>query len=58
LKQLENASENLKLFKADLLDYDSMAAAITGCQGVFHVATPVPSGKIIDPEVITFAVGY
>jgi hypothetical protein len=35
-----------------------MAAAITGCQGVFHVATPVPSGKIIDPEVITFAVGY
>ncbi|CAL5087647.1 unnamed protein product [Urochloa decumbens] len=27
-----------------------MAAAIAGCQGVFHVATPVPSGKITDPE--------
>lgn len=51
LKLLENASENLKLFKADLLDYDAMAAAIAGCQGVFHVATPVPSGKITDPEV-------
>ncbi|KAL6655332.1 hypothetical protein ACP70R_006158 [Stipagrostis hirtigluma subsp. patula] len=50
LKQLENASENLKLFKADLVDYDAMAAAIMGCQGVFHVATPVPSGKITDPE--------
>lgn len=50
LKQLENASEKLKLFKADLLDYDGMAAAIAGCQGVFHVATPVPSGKITDPE--------
>nr|CAB3453799.1 unnamed protein product [Digitaria exilis] len=50
LKRLENASGNLKLFKADLLDYDAMAAAIVGCQGVFHVATPVPSGKITDPE--------
>uniref|UniRef100_A0A0A8Z0I4 NAD-dependent epimerase/dehydratase domain-containing protein n=1 Tax=Arundo donax TaxID=35708 RepID=A0A0A8Z0I4_ARUDO len=50
LKQLENASANLKLFKADLVDYDDMAAAIMGCQGVFHVATPVPSGKITDPE--------
>ena len=50
LKRSENASENLKLFKADLLDYDAMAAAIAGCQGVFHVATPVPSGKITDPE--------
>nr|CAB3457434.1 unnamed protein product [Digitaria exilis] len=50
LKRLENAPENLKLFKADLLDYDAMAAAIVGCQGVFHVATPVPSGKITDPQ--------
>ncbi|TVU10049.1 hypothetical protein EJB05_43554 [Eragrostis curvula] len=40
LKRLENASANLKLFKADLLDYDGMAAAFAGCQGVFHVATP------------------
>ncbi|WVZ65409.1 hypothetical protein U9M48_014775 [Paspalum notatum var. saurae] len=50
LKQFENASEKLKLFRADLLDYDAMAAAIAGCQGVFHVATTVPSGKITDPE--------
>ncbi|KAL6655333.1 hypothetical protein ACP70R_006159 [Stipagrostis hirtigluma subsp. patula] len=50
LKRLENASERLRLFKADLLDYDAMAAAIAGCQGVFHVATPVPSGNLTDPE--------
>ncbi|KAM0838261.1 hypothetical protein ACQ4PT_061095 [Festuca glaucescens] len=51
LRRLDNAADNLKLLKADLLDYDAMAAAIAGCQGVFHVATPVPSGKITDPEV-------
>ncbi|TVU10048.1 hypothetical protein EJB05_43553 [Eragrostis curvula] len=53
LKRLEHASENLKLFRADLLDYDAMAAAVAGCQGVFHVATPVPSGNLTDPEAMT-----
>ena len=47
LRSLENAPENLKLFKADLLDYDATAAAIAGCQGVFHVASPVPSSNQI-----------
>ncbi|XP_037434974.1 cinnamoyl-CoA reductase 2-like [Triticum dicoccoides] len=51
LRSLENASENLKLIKADLLDYDAMAAAIEGSQGVFHVASPVPKGDVTDPEV-------
>ncbi|KAL6845908.1 hypothetical protein ACP4OV_023356 [Aristida adscensionis] len=51
LKRLDDASENLRLFQADLLDYDSMAAAIVGCHGVFHVATPVPSENLTDPEL-------
>ncbi|CAO2817475.1 unnamed protein product [Amaranthus hypochondriacus] len=51
LKKLENASEKLKLFKADLLDYDSISAAIQGCVGVFHVASPVPSTSVPDPQV-------
>ncbi|XP_062193789.1 cinnamoyl-CoA reductase 1-like [Phragmites australis] len=51
LKTLENAAQNLRLFKADLLDYDSMATAILGCQGVFHVATPVPPENLTDPEL-------
>ncbi|XP_057975588.1 cinnamoyl-CoA reductase 1-like [Malania oleifera] len=51
LRKLEKASEKLKLFKADLLDYDSLCAAISGCNGVFHVASPVPSSTVPNPEV-------
>ncbi|CAK7345967.1 unnamed protein product [Dovyalis caffra] len=53
LKKFDKASENLKLFKADLLDYDSLSSAIEGCQGVFHVASPVPSTtvEVIEPAV-------
>ncbi|GJT01789.1 cinnamoyl-CoA reductase 2-like protein [Tanacetum coccineum] len=53
LKSLEKASENLKLFKADLLDYESLCAAIAECDGVFHTASPVPSGSVelIEPAV-------
>ncbi|XP_073100965.1 cinnamoyl-CoA reductase 1-like isoform X1 [Elaeis guineensis] len=58
LRKLEKASENLQLFKADLLDYDTLKAAFAGCEGVFHVASPVPATKVLDPEakVITPAV--
>ncbi|KAJ4825784.1 hypothetical protein Tsubulata_029407 [Turnera subulata] len=56
LKKLPNSAENLQLFKADLLDYDSLCAAISGCTGVFHVASPVPApGAVVDliePAVI------
>lgn len=51
LKQLDGASENLRLFKADVLDYGTLAAAFAGCEGVFHPATPVPGDKHVDPEV-------
>nr|CAB3453808.1 unnamed protein product [Digitaria exilis] len=50
LKQLDGASENLRLFKADVLDVDTLTSAFVGCEGVFHPATPVPGGKIVDPE--------
>ncbi|KAK8552630.1 hypothetical protein V6N13_121017 [Hibiscus sabdariffa] len=51
LTQLEKASDNLRLFKADLLDYDSLCSAIAGCTGVFHVASPVPSSTVPNPQV-------
>ncbi|XVE81511.1 hypothetical protein DITRI_Ditri15bG0070400 [Diplodiscus trichospermus] len=51
LNQLEKASDNLKLFKADVLDYDSLSSAIAGCTGVFHVASPVPSTTVPNPQV-------
>ncbi|XP_066373818.1 cinnamoyl-CoA reductase 1-like [Miscanthus floridulus] len=51
LPGLDGAAERLRLFKADLLDYGSVAAAIAGCDGVFHVACPVPDYALTDPEV-------
>lgn len=51
LRNLDNVAGKLKLFKADLLDYDSISAAIKGCNGVFHVASPVPPGSVPNPEV-------
>ena len=42
LKKLDNASKNLKLFKADLFDYEGLSSAISGCYGVFHIAGAVP----------------
>jgi hypothetical protein len=33
-----------------VLDYDTLTAAFAGCDGVFHAATPVPDGKLVDPE--------
>jgi hypothetical protein len=51
LKTLEGAGERLQLVRADLLDYDSVASAVAGCEGVFHVASPVPSGRSTNPEV-------
>ncbi|CAN6440919.1 unnamed protein product [Victoria cruziana] len=50
LKTLENSSEKLQFFKADLLDYDGLYYAIFGCDGVFHVASPLPMHAVVDPE--------
>ncbi|XVF74049.1 hypothetical protein PTKIN_Ptkin13bG0030400 [Pterospermum kingtungense] len=51
LMQLPKASHNLNLFKADVLDYHSLSSAIAGCSGVFHVASPVPSTTVPNPQV-------
>ncbi|CAL1359826.1 unnamed protein product [Linum trigynum] len=50
LKQIPNASTNLELVKAELLDYPSLLSAIQGCSGVFHVASPVPSSVVLNPQ--------
>ncbi|CAN6167469.1 unnamed protein product [Urochloa humidicola] len=50
LEQLDGASENLRLFQADVLDYGALAAAFAGCDGVIHPATPVIGDKLVDPE--------
>ncbi|KAI4971156.1 hypothetical protein ZWY2020_002070 [Hordeum vulgare] len=50
LKALEGAGERLQLLSTDLLNYNSIASAVAGCDGVFHVASPVPSGRSTNPE--------
>ncbi|TVU00935.1 hypothetical protein EJB05_53623, partial [Eragrostis curvula] len=55
LMALEGAGERLRLVKADMLDYSSVASAVAGCEGVFHVASPVPFGRCSDPEADVIA---
>ncbi|KAL6873471.1 hypothetical protein ACP4OV_013553 [Aristida adscensionis] len=50
LPAMAGAAERLRLFRADLLDYGSVAAAVAGCDGVFHVACPVLTYNPVHPE--------
>ncbi len=53
----ENVSGTLKFFKSDLLVPDSYKEAMTGCELVFHTASPFstdvkdPQRELIDPAV-------
>ena len=59
LEALEGAESRLRLFQIDLLDYDSIVAALTGASGVFHLASPCTVDRVRDPEVIyCFNVGW
>lgn len=48
---MEGAKERLKLFKMDLMDYQSIQDAIDGCSGVFHLAMPNTIDAVEDPQV-------
>ncbi|KAF3454872.1 hypothetical protein FNV43_RR05320 [Rhamnella rubrinervis] len=50
LRGLEGAETRLRLFQIDLLDYDSIAASINGCSGVFHLASPCIVDQVPEPE--------
>lgn len=50
LKALQGADTRLRLFQIDLLDYDSIVAAVTSTVGVFHLASPCIVDKVHDPE--------
>lgn len=54
LRELEGAKERLTLCRADLLDYDSLRNAIHGCDGVFHIASPVTDDPVsaADPNLM------
>ncbi|KAM0925513.1 hypothetical protein ACQ4PT_004161 [Festuca glaucescens] len=52
LLALEGADDRLSLCRADVLNYDSLSVAFSGCHGVFHVASPVSN----DPDLVPVAV--
>lgn len=54
LRELEGAKERLILCKADLLDFEGLKVAISGCDGVFHTASPVTDDpeQMVEPAVI------
>ncbi|KAK2993821.1 hypothetical protein RJ640_027699 [Escallonia rubra] len=57
LLALDGAKERLHMFKANLLEEGSFDAEISGCDGVFHTASPFfyaaadPQAELIDPAV-------
>ncbi|TKW19847.1 hypothetical protein SEVIR_4G046000v4 [Setaria viridis] len=53
LRALPGAAERLELCRADLLDYDAIRAAVAGCHGVFHTASPVTDDpeQMVEPAV-------
>jgi anthocyanidin reductase len=57
LLEIPGAAERLKLFRAELSEDGSFDAAVAGCHGVFHVATPIdfapkdPETDVIKPAV-------
>eukprot|EP00931_Biecheleriopsis_adriatica_P073300 TRINITY_DN47611_c0_g1_i1.p1 TRINITY_DN47611_c0_g1~~TRINITY_DN47611_c0_g1_i1.p1 ORF type:complete len:327 (-),score=65.76 TRINITY_DN47611_c0_g1_i1:214-1194(-) len=53
LLNLPGATERLQLFSAELMKAGSFDEAVSGCDGVFHAASPLPMGKgAEDPENI------
>ncbi|XP_068314246.1 vestitone reductase-like [Pyrus communis] len=53
LTSLPGATERLNIFTADLSNLDSFCAAVEGCMGVFHVATPVDFQDNEPEQVVT-----
>nr|XP_025666950.1 cinnamoyl-CoA reductase 1 isoform X2 [Arachis hypogaea] len=50
LEALEGASTRLRLFQIDLLQYETIVAAVRGCSGVFHLASPCIVDEVHDPQ--------
>lgn len=54
LIELPRADTNLKLWKADMNVEGSYDEAVKGCEGVFHMATPMDF-ESDDPEVCCYS---
>lgn len=47
-------SDRLRLFRADLNEEGSFNEAVKGCDGVFHVATPMEFGVAVEDNIGKF----
>ncbi|KAH7672576.1 Cinnamoyl-CoA reductase protein [Dioscorea alata] len=50
LESMDGAQDRLKLFQIDLLDFDSILAAVHGVSGILHIASPCIVDLVRDPE--------
>jgi bifunctional dihydroflavonol 4-reductase/flavanone 4-reductase len=56
LLSLPGAAERLKLFRADLSEEGTFDSAVEGCEGVFHVASPMDFSKLSEDDFVQPAV--
>ncbi|XP_024032264.1 dihydroflavonol 4-reductase-like, partial [Morus notabilis] len=47
-------SDRLRLFRADLNEEGSFNEAVKGCDGVFHVATPMEFGAAVEENIESY----
>ena len=57
LLTLDGAEERLSLCRTDVLDWDSLRAAFSGCRGVFHVASPISNDPVSSPAAASYING-
>lgn len=53
LRAFDGAADRLVLLRADLMEPETLVAAFTGCEGIFHAASPVTDDpeKMIEPAI-------
>jgi bifunctional dihydroflavonol 4-reductase/flavanone 4-reductase len=52
LLSLPGAAERLKIFQADLCEEGAFDSAVEGCEGVFHVASPMDFSKLSEDDYV------
>ncbi|XP_048549607.1 cinnamoyl-CoA reductase 1-like, partial [Triticum urartu] len=53
LRAFDGAADRLVLLRADLMEPETLVEAFTGCEGIFHAASPVTDDpeKMIEPAI-------
>jgi uncharacterized protein YbjT (DUF2867 family) len=46
LRAFDGAADRLVLLRADLMEPETLVAAFTGCEGIFHAASPLTDDPV------------